>query len=502
MTQDAFFSLLGPRLSAGRTLAATCLLAALARGQVAHEDLTVPGLDGQPHLGDRILVDGDTALVGLTVFERDGDGHWVATAEIEPPPGQTSIHEPFYYAFGNSAALVGDQLLFGVNHRHSLEPGLNGHVLVYERQEDATWVHTQTIETPPTSMTEEVRTTVAASGDSAVIGALTVGDYNYGGSKVEAFERLPDGTWQELQNLGSGGYAEWVGSTVAMRDDWMAYEDSYEAWSSDQFLHVRSRAPGGSWQGEGVIDPPGGVGPMSVHAGRVLVGSTNSAYLYESQGGGVWTEQQLTVEAPTGGFGSTVHLEGDLALIGTSAFATPAYGYLFERGPDGVWREELRFQHTDGSVGNLAWIDGDIAMSRPFSLLASGSLYHGAPSLSLASPGVQDLLLRAGSERAGDLFFLLGSASGTAPGLPLGGFSLPLVADGYTQLLVNTAGAGVLAPFLGQLDDGGRADATFTLPAGLPASLAGAKLHHAFFTFDEQAAVTSVSNAVEVELVQ
>jgi hypothetical protein len=123
-------------------------------------------------------------------------------------------------------------------------------------------------------------------------------------------------------------------------------------------------------------------------------------------------------------------------------------------------------------------------------------------SISLTAGGAQTLTLTAGVELAGDLYFLLGSASGTTPGLPLApGWILPLQLDAYLQLTLAAPNAGPFGSTLGFLDASGGAGAALSLPAGSAPAFPGGTLHHAYFSFDlVTLAVTSVSNAVPVLL--
>ena len=98
---------------------------------------------------------------------------------------------------------------------------------------------------------------------------------------------------------------------------------------------------------------------------------------------------------------------------------------------------------------------------------------------------------------------MLGSKSGTSPGLPLDGLLLPLNVDGYTLATLMEPNRPPLGNTYGLLDAGGRATATITVPTGLPAGLAGLTLHHAFAVVELLPAllhVVHVSNAVPLTL--
>jgi len=128
------------------------------------------------------------------------------------------------------------------------------------------------------------------------------------------------------------------------------------------------------------------------------------------------------------------------------------------------------------------------------------SLTTDTPFVSLSTGGTQALSVDHGAGHAGNTYLLLGSASGISPGLTLTGVYVPLNYDGY---LVYSAQFPNLAPLgntLGTLDANGRAQATWTLPPGLPAGLAGLSLEHASIVISGTSLVDS-SNAMPMTLV-
>jgi hypothetical protein len=124
-------------------------------------------------------------------------------------------------------------------------------------------------------------------------------------------------------------------------------------------------------------------------------------------------------------------------------------------------------------------------------------------SISLGAGGSQVLSLHAGAPRAGDLYWVLGSVSGVAPGFPAGPLTLPLAFDGYFSFTVANANSTLLQSTFGLLDAAGTATATIQLPAGSSPGLAGFVGNHAYVTLDPLYLIpTSVSNPVALSLVQ
>lgn len=125
-------------------------------------------------------------------------------------------------------------------------------------------------------------------------------------------------------------------------------------------------------------------------------------------------------------------------------------------------------------------------------------------SVSLSGGGDQQLTLDAGAPRAGQLFVMLGSATGSAPGTvdPVTGIAVPLVLDTYFLDLLVLQGGGVITPFVGWLDANGRASASFAIPPATAPHLAGVTLFHAFVSIDLAGSglLDFASNAVPLEL--
>lgn len=79
-----------------------------------------------------------------------------------------------------------------------------------------------------------------------------------------------------------------------------------------------------------------------------------------------------------------------------------------------------------------------------------------------------ELTLTAGADRGLLPYVVLGSVSGTQPGLPLpGGSILPIAPDVFTRATLATSGSASFTGFSGLLDARGRATAACPLPAGI-----------------------------------
>lgn len=121
------------------------------------------------------------------------------------------------------------------------------------------------------------------------------------------------------------------------------------------------------------------------------------------------------------------------------------------------------------------------------------------PAVSVSAGGTQILRLDAGAQHAGRCYWLLGSATGTSPGLVVQGLVLPLVWDGYLDQTLLSPNAAPLFDNLGRLDAAGRGRAELRVPPATSAALAGLRLWHAYVVL-EGASVLHASRAVAVDL--
>ena len=122
-------------------------------------------------------------------------------------------------------------------------------------------------------------------------------------------------------------------------------------------------------------------------------------------------------------------------------------------------------------------------------------------TISISAAGTQILELDAGPAFAGKDYALLGSMTGTTPGMPLASVVLPLVPDAYTEFTLQ--GGPVLPGSKGVLDGAGEAYAAIPILPSLPASLAGLTIYHAYLVWDfsDPGLLVFTSNAFPLTLV-
>jgi hypothetical protein len=137
-----------------------------------------------------------------------------------------------------------------------------------------------------------------------------------------------------------------------------------------------------------------------------------------------------------------------------------------------------------------------------FSGLECPGLVTSPRELSVSQGGEVDWVTSLAPLFGGDLFLVLGSSSGTSPGVPLGTLQVPLNFDEWSLFTLTSINQGPLAGTLGTLDNLGGAVSRLTAPAGNDPALVGATLHQATLTFDPlTGAATGVSGASALQLV-
>ncbi|MCB9869667.1 MAG: hypothetical protein H6837_07400 [Planctomycetes bacterium] len=104
-------------------------------------------------------------------------------------------------------------------------------------------------------------------------------------------------------------------------------------------------------------------------------------------------------------------------------------------------------------------------------------------TLALAVGGTQTLSIDAGIAGANQLYWVVGSITGTIPGVVLTGTHIPLQLDAYTDITLVAANSPPLSGFRGTLDATGAGAAVLRVPAMLPVP-SGFRIFHSAIVFD------------------
>ncbi len=134
----------------------------------------------------------------------------------------------------------------------------------------------------------------------------------------------------------------------------------------------------------------------------------------------------------------------------------------------------LRLVVQDGVRDVQLWPDLALDVQQP------GELFANQLSVSAQSGGLVQFDV-ATPTNPGGAYLLLGSASGTAPGTPFGGLTLPLNRDRLLNLTVTQANGPLLPSSQGALDAAGEATAWFDAVPGLLETYVGGRLDFVVF---------------------
>ena len=499
----------------GLETCAALALAGTSRAQCDVGSFVGSGPAGSWNFGWDVAADGDLAAVGAYkqtpfpdtgsayVFRRDATGEWVEAALLNG--------EILYEQFGMSVATANGRVFVGApHHGYQSAPGT---VYVFEELGGA-WTQTAKLAGSPIAYTDFGRA-LAAYGDRVLVG----------GGSAYLFERDASGAWSQIAHFTkppttfATAFASSVAlsSSVAVVGDCWDYELAFSAgaawvyeeaagWTAGTKLFAPD-AEAADWFGASV----------AVEGERIAIGApldggtldTGSVRVFERQGSN-WV-QTAHVVAPSpevkDSFGWDVDLRGSVMAVGAYRDGPSESGAVFRVvSSGGSWTvtHELPLSHAK-RYGALGWavalyprgiLGGAKGASTVYDYqFAAPAPLIGCPTmLSLSAGGVQSLALDVGAQHAGKLYFVLGTTSGTSPGLPVDGLLVPLNVDGYFLFTLANPGLRPLSGALGVVSGAGQGAASFALPAGTDASLAGLRVHHA-------AVVVPLATLVPVQVV-
>ena len=199
---------------------------------------------------------------------------------------------------------------------------------------------------------DEFGSIVAISGDTALVSAYWDDDNGTDSGSAYIYQRQADGSWSETSKLtaSDGAASQRFGWSVAI--------------SGDTAL-------------------------VGAHNDDDNGSASGSAYLYEQQGDGTWSETKLTASDGADGdfFGHNVAISGTTALVGAylddDNGTNSGSAYIYQRQADGSWSEVVKLTASDGAADDYfsrgVAISGDTALVGAYqdddNGSASGSAY-------------------------------------------------------------------------------------------------------------------------------
>lgn len=290
------------------------------------------------------------------------------------------------------------------------------------------------------------------------------------------------------------------------------------------FLASLVGTPGGANDDSGLFYSKNGVLTMLAQEGQsVVADGLPSGWIYDSIASGGTATPRLTEngmllwqpsiwDGVSGLSGKTVVLgwteaNGFQCFMGMTDPVTTSLGTSTPFGISSLGS----YSGSDGA--GTAWVNnnGDFTAKLNFqgTPALQGAIIRGHVGVLQAKPGSIDVVaggsqsftIHAGPGQAFRLYGILGTLSGTRPGIvtPLGPQLLPLNPDFWTQLSLDLAGSIVYPNSLWFTDANGNATAGFNLPPGITA-LQGSMLHHAAILLDGNLSSTYITEPTAVHL--
>lgn len=234
------------------------------------------------------------------------------------------------------------------------------------------------------------------------------------------------------------------------------------------FINERDAVTLGNWSGK----------PNMVFANNACYSRSGRGLRFGQRTTGVTVMGNVvygqTLNVPTGadirtGVGITDFVGA--SFDGSTINVRPSVGSVLDN------RGLLAYAVSHDAYGAQRRLGVDIGASESaFSLVGNVQL------LEAARGGEQKLTIDAGPSFGGRIYLVLGSLSGSLPGIPLAGYTIPLQPDAWFNFTITNANTAYLQKSLGVLDAQGRATMTLTLPPS-PA-LKGAIFGHAGVLMD------------------
>jgi len=346
--------------------------------------------------GYSVALNGDTALVGACttgtisqqgsayVFSRSGTT-WTQQAKLMPGDG---VPRNF---FGISVALDGNTALVGA---YGDDVGANfsqGSAYVFTRSGN-TWTQQAKLVASDGAPIDYFGASVALDGNTALVGAYG-DDVGANSDQGSAYVFTRSGaTWTQQAKLvaGDGAEGDFFGTSVALDGDTAlvgAYTDNVGANFSQGSAYVFARS-GTTWTQQVKLAADDGEAydyfgwSVALDGDTALVGTSaddvgansnqSSAYLFTRIGTTWAQESRLTAGdgAANDRFGYSVALDGDTALVGAvydtaGAISSQGSAYVFTRSGN-TWTQQAKLTAADGAsydfFGTSVALDGDTAL--------------------------------------------------------------------------------------------------------------------------------------------
>ncbi len=376
------------------------------------QKLQPPDLPEKGIFGSAIAMSGDTAIIGARLAQVNGcpavgsayifqhhNGVWMETQKLQPSGfGRQDV-------FGNAVAIQGNLAIVGAYFTDTPDRPNAGSAYIFHC-ENGVWRETQKLQPADLQENDCFGSSVAIGDNMAIVGAYTVdAESRPEAGSAYIFQR-ENGVWQQKQKLqpddlqrgDAFGGAVAISGKTAIVGARLAQADSCQFAGSAYIFQLEN----GVWQQKQKLQPDDlqygdNFGNAIAMSGEfAIIGAygvdaqsypdTGAAYIFQHENG-VWQQKQKL--QPTdlqrqNGFGCSVAIQGQVAVVGTSDAGS---AYIFQLN-NGTWQHKQTLyspevQPKDGFGYTVALSDGVVitgahnadAQGRPY----AGSAYIAFP---------------------------------------------------------------------------------------------------------------------------
>lgn len=226
-------------------------------------------------------------------------------------------------------------------------------------------------------------------------------------------------------------------------------------------------------------------------------GGTQMGSALRQIGGMQNTLKNSFAPVPSGSVLTGIAQFGAPETLATGMFNAPTVSGDYTLAPTNVIANVIRM----GQSGSPTWMCDKAGIGTLSGLhIKVTSLTNSTGVVSLNAGGTVNFFLDGGSASAGRVYLMLGSATGTSPGVPVDGLVLDLAYDAFTGYMLTHPNTPPYAGTFGLLDGTGTGSASLSVAPGTNPGLVGTTLYHAFAVLDAAGTVSLTSNATSLNL--
>jgi len=377
------------------------------------QKLQPPDLPEKGIFGSAIAMSGETAIIGARLAQVNGspavgsayifqhtNGVWTEKQKLQPSGfGHQDV-------FGNAVAIQGNLAIVGAYFTDAPDRPNAGSAYIFQ-PENGVWVEKQKLQPADLQGNDCFGSAVAIGDNFAIVGAYTVDAESRPEAGSAYIFQLENGVWQQKQKLqpddlqrGDGfggavaisGETAIIGARLAKADGGQFAGSAYVfqlengVWQQKQKLQPADLQYGDNFgnaialSGEFAI-----IGAYGVDAQRYP--DTGAAYIFQQENG-VWQQKQKLQPADLQrryGFGCSVAIQGQVAVVGTSDAGS---AYIFQLN-QGTWQHKQKLyspevQPKDGFGYTVALSDG-VVITGAHNADAQGRPYAGSAYIAFAN---------------------------------------------------------------------------------------------------------------------